>query len=101
MTEMAEANFGQMAISNQPSFHIPFIYSAIGAAEKTEYWVRRLATEAFSSSEKGYPGDEDNGTMSAWYIFATIGMYRLCPGKTEWIRFKGLAKSVKLLGKKI
>lgn len=101
MTEMAEANFGQMAISNQPSFHIPFIYSAIGAAEKTEYWVRRLATEAFSSSEKGYPGDEDNGTMSAWYIFATIGMYRLCPGKTEWIRFKGLAKSAKLLGKKI
>jgi len=101
MTEMALVDLGQMAISNQPSFHLPYMYAALGAQEKTDYWVKKIAKEAFSSADNGYPGDEDNGTTSAWYIFATIGMYRLCPGKTEWIRSEKLVKSVKILGKEI
>lgn len=101
MTEMAEVDFGQMAISNQPSFHIPFIYAALGEVEKTEYWVERLTREAFSSADDGYPGDEDNGTTSAWYILAVLGIYRLCPGKSEWIRFKRSVRSAKILGKEI
>ena len=96
MTEMAAADFGQMAISNQPSFHIPFLYAALGEQEKTDYWVEKLVREAFNSGNAGYPGDEDNGSMSAWYILATLGMYRLCPGKDEWISSKRLVKSAKL-----
>ena len=101
MTEMAAIDFGQMAISNQPSFHLPFLFAALGDQEKTNYWVKRLALETFSSENDGYPGDEDNGTTSAWYVFATIGMYRLCPGKKEWISCERLVKSVKILGKNI
>ena len=101
MTEMAAVDFGQMAISNQPSFHLPFIFAALGAQEKTDYWAKKLAEEAFNSGDAGYPGDEDNGTTSAWYIFATIGQYRLCPGKTEWIKCKRLVKSVKIMGKEV
>lgn len=99
MTEMAAVDFGQMAISNQPSFHIPYLYAALGRQDKTNYWVERLAREAFAPTECGYPGDEDNGTTSAWYIFACLGLYRLCPGKPEWIHTKRLVKSVKILGK--
>lgn len=98
MTEMALIDFGQMAISNQPSFHLPYIYAALGAQEKTDYWVERLARETFSSGADGYPGDEDNGTTSAWYVLATLGIYRLCPGKAEWVRSKRLVRSVKILG---
>ena len=98
MTEMALIDFGQMAISNQPSFHIPYLYAALGAQEKTDYWVERLAKEAFSPADDGYPGDEDNGTTSAWYIFATLGMYRLCPGKAEWIHSKRLVSYAKARG---
>ena len=101
MTEMAAIDFGQMAISNQPSFHLPYLFAALGAQEKTNYWVKRLALETFSSGNDGYPGDEDNGTTSAWYIFATIGKYRLCPGKTEWINSERLVKKVTILGKDI
>ena len=57
--------------------------------------------ETFSSADDGYPGDEDNGTTSAWYILATLGIYRLCPGKDEWISSKRLVKSAKILGKNI
>ena len=101
MTEMALVDFGQMAISNQPSFHLPYIYAALGAQDKTDFWVEKLAREGFSSGDDGYPGDEDNGTTSAWYIFAVLGFYRLCPGKTEWIKSKRLVKSAKILGKEI
>ena len=101
MTEMALVDFGQMAISNQPSFHIPFIYAALGDTEKTEYWVRRLTEEAFFPTEEGFPGDEDTGTTSAWYILSVLGRYRLCPGKREWITFKPAVKSAKILGKPI
>ena len=92
MTEMASLNFGQCAINNQPSFHLPFIYAYFGEREKTNYWAHKIATEAFSYKEDGFPGDDDNGTTSAWYIFTCLGMYPLCPGSLEFVEFDGLAK---------
>lgn len=101
MSEFAEGNWGQCAISNQPSFHIPFIYAHFGETEKTDYWVKRMCDEAFSFADDGFPGDEDNGTMAAWYIFAKIGIYPLCPGKAEYIVWNKEKKDIKVLGKNI
>ena len=84
MTEMAAANFGQCAISNQPSFHLPYLYAALGQPEKTAYWVTRIVNEAFSPD--AYPGDEDNGSMAAWYVWSVLGTYPLCPGKNEFVQ---------------
>ena len=86
MTEMAAADFGQCAVSNQPSFHIPYIYSALGETEKTAYWVKRICNEAFSYENDGFPGDEDNGTTAIWYIFGVLGFYPFCPGKKEFVK---------------
>ena len=101
MTEMGMADFGQCAISNQPSFHLPYIYAYLGEVEKCAYWVHRMCREAFSATPDGYPGDEDNGTTSAWYIFSMLGRYPLCPGKEEHVRIPPLVKSAKLLGKSL
>ena len=101
MTEMALVDFGQMAISNQPSFHLPFLYAALGEVEKTEYWVKKLTEEAFNPTDRGFPGDEDTGTTAAWYILCLLGRYRLCPGSGEWIKFGPLVKSAKILGEKL
>ena len=101
MTEMAAADFGQCAISNQPSFHLPYLYAAVGAQEKTDYWVEKLAREAFKPTSDGFPGDEDTGTMAAWYIMAMLGFYRLCPGKDEWISSRRLVKSARIAGREI
>jgi predicted alpha-1,2-mannosidase len=84
MTEMAAANFGQCAISNQPSFHLPYLYTALGQPQKTAYWVNRIVNEAFTPD--AYPGDEDNGSMAAWYVWSVLGMYPLCPGKNEFVQ---------------
>ncbi|MBQ7353404.1 MAG: GH92 family glycosyl hydrolase [Clostridia bacterium] len=76
MTEMAQADFGQIAISNQPSFHIPYMYAYLGEKEKARELVSKMC-KLFT--KEGYPGDEDNGSMSAWYILSQIGKYPLCP----------------------
>ncbi len=99
MTEMAAGQWGQCAISNQPSFHIPFIYAYLGETEKSDYWVRRICDEAFSYDDDGFPGDEDNGTTAAWYIFATLGLYPITPGKPVFTRTTPLADNIKILGK--
>jgi len=96
MTEMAAYDFGQCAISNQPSFHIPFIYAYFGEREKCEYWVEKICREGFSYGDDGFPGDEDNGTMAAFYMFCCMGIYPLTPGKAEFVRFQGLASKVKI-----
>lgn len=98
MTEMASADFGQCAISNQPSFHIPWMYAALGIKEKSEFWVKKLALEAFTPEDNGFPGDEDNGTTAGWYIFACLGFYPICPGNSEYITTKPLVDSVKIGG---
>ena len=83
ISEMADAGIGQCAISNQPSFHIPFIYSELGDVKKSAALVKRLAEE-FSATPEGYPGDEDNGSMSAWYVLACLGLYQMCPSRAEF-----------------
>ena len=88
ITELAAIDFGQCAISNQPSFHIPYIYSALGCVEKSAYRVERLCKEAFSYEDDGFPGDEDNGTTAIWYIFGVLGFYPFCPGKPEYVKGK-------------
>lgn len=92
MTEMAQApeGLGQCAISNQPSFSIPFLYAYYGNTEKSDYYVKKIATECFTKDT--YPGDEDNGSMSAWYIFATMGKFPTCPGSTKFTHTTPLAK---------
>lgn len=101
ITEMAAADFGQCAISNQPSFHLPYIYSEMGEVEKTAYWVKKICEEAFSYEDDGFPGDEDNGTMAIWYIFSVLGFYPFCPGKKEFVKGIKQVKSAKILGKEI
>ena len=99
MTEMAAADYGQCAISNQPSFHFPYFYTLYGQPEKTHYWVERMCEEAFSYADDGFPGDEDNGSMALWYIFSNLGLYPFCPGKAEYVKTKQLVKSAKICGK--
>jgi len=85
MTEMALAPFGQYAHSNQPVHNYLFYHALLGDAEKTSHWVHRVADELYSPAR--LPGDDDNGEMSAWYVFACLGIYPFCPGKAEYVFF--------------
>ena len=43
-----------------------------------------------------YPGDEDNGSMGAWFIFNMLGLYPLSPGSDEYVLGSPLFANVTL-----
>ena len=86
---------------NEPDIHVPYLFNRLGAPEKTQQIVRSLMTEpmihkyggnsefktpylgkAFKNAPEGYSPemDEDDGTMSAWYVFGAMGLYPLLVG---------------------
>lgn len=101
MTEMAACDWGQCAISNQPSFHIPVIYTYFGEPKKTEYWLKKICAEGFSAEDDGFPGDEDNGTTAAWYIFSCLGIYPITPGKPIFTNCAPMVENIRILGKPV
>ena len=85
MREAQDCGIGQLAMSNQPAHHIPFMYLFCGQPSKTQWLTREVLDKAFVGSEigQGYPGDEDNGEMSGWWLFAAMGLYPLFVGGGE------------------
>jgi putative alpha-1,2-mannosidase len=65
---------GQDAQGNEPSNHIPYLYTFAGAAWKTQYWVRRVAA-LYNNTPAGVPGNDDCGQLSSWFVFAALGFY--------------------------
>ena len=84
MSEMATAPFSQLAISNQPSFHIPYLFRYSNYPQYTSLLIKTLRQKAFRAGWDAYPGDEDNGSLSAWYVWSTLGLYPTCPGKANY-----------------
>lgn len=76
----AKYNEEWFASGNEPSFHIPWVYNWTGSPYKTQAIVNRIINEQYSSREDGLPGNDDLGTMGAWYVFACIGLYPEIPG---------------------
>ena len=42
--------------------------------------INRVLNEQYSRKIDGLPGNDDLGTMGAWYVFACIGLYPEIPG---------------------
>ena len=76
----AEYEEDWFAAGNEPDFQVPWVYNWIGKPEKTSKTIERILNEMYSSEEDGLPGNDDLGTMGAWYVFASIGLYPMIPG---------------------
>ncbi|KIM42607.1 glycoside hydrolase family 92 protein [Hebeloma cylindrosporum] len=71
--------------SNEPSHHIPYLYSLAGAAFKAQEKVREIAVANYNNTPTGLSGNEDCGQMSAWYIFSALGFYPVNPVSGEYV----------------
>lgn len=87
MTEARDVRMGQWGLSNQVSHHIPYMYAYAGQPWKTQAVVREALRRCFVGSEigQGYPGDEDNGELSGWYVFGALGFYPLQMGSPTFV----------------
>jgi predicted alpha-1,2-mannosidase len=68
--------------NNEPDLHAPWMYELIGQPWKTAM-VLRAAQALFTNAPNGVTGNDDLGTMSAWYLFSAIGLYPAMPGSGE------------------
>jgi predicted alpha-1,2-mannosidase len=86
MIEARDVRMGQYGHSNQPSHHIIYMYDYAGQPYKTQQLVREATSRLYLGSEigQGYPGDEDNGEMSAWQVFSALGFYPLQMGSPAY-----------------
>lgn len=95
---------GNYAHGNQPIQHMIYLYDWAGAPWKTQFHVRDVMAKLYSSAPDGYPGDEDNGQTSAWYVFSALGFYPVTPAVGEYAIGSPLFQNVQLTlpsGKKL
>jgi hypothetical protein len=87
MLEARDVRMGMLGMSNQVSHHIPYMYDYTGQQYKTAAKVREILQRLYVGSEigQGYPGDEDNGEMTAWYLLSSLGIYPLQVGSPAWV----------------
>ena len=70
---------------NEPCHQIPFLYSYIGKPEKTKRVVDNILKTEYNDTPGGLSGNDDAGQMSAWYMFAAMGFYPVCPSTPYYI----------------
>jgi predicted alpha-1,2-mannosidase len=85
MTEMVMANMGQYAHGNQPIQHMIYLYNYGSQPWKAQQHVRNVMSKLYNSTEDGYPGDEDQGQTSSWYVLSALGFYSVCPGTDQYV----------------
>ncbi len=85
MAEMEMANLGQYAHGNQPIQHMIYLYNYAGEPWKSQFWAREVMKKLYNATEDGYPGDEDQGQTSSWYVLSALGFYSVCPGTDEYV----------------
>ncbi|MGX9718778.1 GH92 family glycosyl hydrolase [Stenotrophomonas acidaminiphila] len=70
--------------NNEPDLHSPWMYTLIGQPWKTATVVR-AAQQLFTNAPNGVTGNDDLGTMSAWYLFSALGLYPAVPGSGQFL----------------
>ena len=66
-------------LGNEPTLHVPWLYDWTHRPYRTQAAVRR-ALRLYSAAPAGYPGNDDLGTLSSWYVFGALGLYPEVPG---------------------
>ena len=80
-------------IGNQHDIHTPYLFANAGRKDLTQKWVRWTLKERFSSDINGLDGNDDGGTLSAWYVFSAMGFYPLAGTDKYWIGSPNIDKA--------
>ena len=70
---------------NEPCHQVPWLFTLAGHREKTSQWIRHIIDTEYNDTPGGLSGNDDAGQMSAWFIFACMGFYPVCPGTPDYV----------------
>jgi len=88
MIEMQDGGMGQYNHANQADHATIFMYNYAAAPYRTAEKSREVVSRLYNSGlgkGAGYPGDEDNGSMSAWYVLSASGFFPSSGATTEYL----------------
>lgn len=97
---------GLFNMTNQPDIQAPFLFAMTGRPGRTaalvgeildrpiDHWYTNAGKRpapwhgrSFALAPEGYADgmDDDAGGMAAWYVWASLGLYPLIPGRPEYV----------------
>lgn len=78
---------GQYVHGNQPDQQAAYLYAWSGQPWKTQALVRRILADMYGSDATGYgyPGMDDQGSTSSWYVLSAMGFYPVDPATPDYI----------------
>ena len=60
---------------NEPGLHASYLFNYAARPDLTQKWVRWIMENKYFDTPDGLDGNDDGGTLSAWYIFSALGFY--------------------------
>lgn len=78
---------GQFVQGNQPDQHAPYLYAWGGQPWKTQALTRRILDTLYGSDAAGlgFPGMDDQGATSSWYVMSATGFYPVDPSSDVYV----------------
>ncbi len=66
---------------NQPNMQSCYLFNYAGRPDLTQKWARAIQERYYGTGPRdAYPGDEDQGQMSAWFVMSAIGLFQMDGG---------------------
>lgn len=89
---------GQYCQGNQPDQQAAYYYDYAGQPWKTQDLVRRILNRLYGSDQYGlaYPGMDDQGSTSSWYVLSALGFYTVNPARPEYMIGSPIFDEVKI-----
>jgi len=73
----------QYAPSNEHDLQAPWMYNWTSQPWKTQA-IQRAYQSLYRAAPDGLPGNDDLGTMSAWFVWSALGFYPVTPGSPTY-----------------
>lgn len=70
---------------NEPYFHAPYLFIHGGRADLARKWLRWIMAHKYADNFVGLEGNDDGGTLSAWYVLSALGLYPIAGTDRYWI----------------
>lgn len=69
---------------NEPDIHAAYLFALAGRPDLTREWVRWIAQTYYHTGRDGIAGNDDAGTLAAWYVWSALGLFPL-PGTDIYV----------------
>jgi predicted alpha-1,2-mannosidase len=76
---------GHYDATNEPDITWPYLFDEVPHENwRTQKQVRTIMNQYYGNGPDGLPGNDDGGTLSAWYVWSALGFYPVCPGNNQY-----------------